>query len=528
MRDYVEALLANDFAAAAENQERMQATQDQAVDGQSARKWGTITGVLSLFIFATITPWGQSAMQKLKSMGKLPVGLAELHQKALAKVKLAKYHGQERVRAMITQALLKKARGEKVKSLVILGEPGTGKSALVIQIFYEFSRKYPEEAKKLGLLKGDITEINKELGIVGADSRVADAFWKTVFRKGMVTFIDEIHRLQGLGSHSGSPIAQFNEGAKEGLEQRLGFVIGASTPDEWARFQEDDKAFAQRFDVVYMDSITVDQRLDMLRDQAREIRKEKNRIFSDAALRFIMDNYVTLEPDKHPNRGSKDVLLSIDMQLDAEGYTKKEVGLDDIEAAFAKIVEARQKAKFESLVGKIKAALQKVRDDTGIQPDQIGFSSTADYENLSKKEGEEWYQAFSRLNTLLTLLNAMPTLMSENTPEEVIALVRAAVEQAKRSATPSSSRRSGPASSGAPASPPPEPFDETQLGIRSQELYSMIDYLPSPRDPSLETLLENLRTIYAKKDGESEADRIARLNPIEGAIHTVLYRNKKY
>jgi ATP-dependent Clp protease ATP-binding subunit ClpB len=187
---------------------------------------------------------------------------------------------------------------------VLIGEPGTGKTAIVEGIAHR-------------ILSGDIPESLKSKQIFALDmgALIAGAKYKGEFEerlKGVVKevigsegevilFIDEIHTLVGAGKSEGAMDAA--NILKPALARGELRAIGATTLDEYQKYFEKDKALERRFQKVLIDEPDVLSAISILRGlKERYEMHHKVRIKDDAIIasvelshRYITDRFL---PDK--------------------------------------------------------------------------------------------------------------------------------------------------------------------------------------------------------------------------------------
>ena len=137
---------------------------------------------------------------------------------------------------------------------VLIGEPGTGKTAIV-------------EGLAQRILRGDVPENlkNKQLFSLDMGALVAGAKYKGEFEErlksvinevtksdgNIILFIDEIHTLVGAGKGEGAMDAA--NILKPALARGELRSIGATTLDEYQKYFEKDKALERRFQTVMVD-----------------------------------------------------------------------------------------------------------------------------------------------------------------------------------------------------------------------------------------------------------------------------------
>ena len=187
---------------------------------------------------------------------------------------------------------------------ILLGEPGTGKTAIV-------------EGLANRIMKGDVPENlkNKRLFSLDMGALVAGAKYKGEFEERLksvvkeversqgeiILFIDEIHTLVGAGGGEGAMDAA--NILKPALSRGELRSIGATTLDEYQKYFEKDKALERRFQVVMVDEPSVEDSVSILRGiKERYENHHKVRIQDDACIAAVKlsERYISYRflPDK--------------------------------------------------------------------------------------------------------------------------------------------------------------------------------------------------------------------------------------
>ena len=187
---------------------------------------------------------------------------------------------------------------------ILIGEPGTGKTAIV-------------EGLAERIVRGDVPENlkNKQLFSLDMGALVAGAKYKGEFEerlKAVITevtgaggdiilFIDEIHTLVGAGGGEGAMDAA--NILKPALARGELRAIGATTLNEYQKYFEKDKALERRFQTVMVDEPSEVDAISILRGlKERYENHHKVRIQDDACIaavklseRYISNRFL---PDK--------------------------------------------------------------------------------------------------------------------------------------------------------------------------------------------------------------------------------------
>ena len=187
---------------------------------------------------------------------------------------------------------------------ILIGEPGTGKTAIVEGLAHR-------------ILRGDVPENlrQKQLYSLDMGALIAGAKYQGEFEERLkkvinavtesngeiILFIDEIHTLVGAGQTSGAMDAA--NILKPALARGELRSIGATTLDEYQKYFEKDKALERRFQTVMVDEPDVLSSISILRGlKERYETHHKVRIMDDAIIaavelsnRYITDRFL---PDK--------------------------------------------------------------------------------------------------------------------------------------------------------------------------------------------------------------------------------------
>ena len=187
---------------------------------------------------------------------------------------------------------------------ILIGEPGTGKTAIVEGLAHR-------------ILRGDVPENlrQKQLFSLDMGALIAGAKYKGEFEERLksvinevtksdghiILFIDEIHTLVGAGKSEGAMDAA--NILKPALARGELRAIGATTLDEYQKYFEKDKALERRFQSVLVDEPDTLSSISILRGlKERYENHHRVRIQDDAIIaavelsnRYITDRFL---PDK--------------------------------------------------------------------------------------------------------------------------------------------------------------------------------------------------------------------------------------
>ena len=238
----------------------------------------------------------QSSEDTYQSLEKYAVNLNE----AARSGKLDPVIGRDEEIRRVLQILSRRTKNNPI----LIGEPGTGKTAIVEGLAHR-------------ILRGDVPENlkNKQVYSLDMGALVAGAKYKGEFEErlkavinevkksegNIILFIDEIHTLVGAGKGEGAMDAA--NILKPALARGELRSIGATTLDEYQKYFEKDKALERRFQTVMVDEPDEMSAISILRGlKERYENHHKVRIQDDACIaavklseRYISDRFL---PDK--------------------------------------------------------------------------------------------------------------------------------------------------------------------------------------------------------------------------------------
>lgn len=153
--------------------------------------------------------------------------------------------------------------GRRTKPNVLLvGEPGVGKSALVEGFAQQIVlKKVPTHLQQVVLFELDLGTLVAGASYKGeVEDRIKSVLGEIKQYNRAILFIDEMHVLLDPKGSAGSGIAQL---LKPELARGEITVIGATTNDEYRQYIEADEAFNRRFDVLRVEepSVVVAERM---------------------------------------------------------------------------------------------------------------------------------------------------------------------------------------------------------------------------------------------------------------------------
>ena len=239
---------------------------------------------------------GQEAEQQYHALSKYAINLNERARQG----KLDPVIGRDDEIRRVLQILSRRTKNNPI----LIGEPGTGKTAIVEGLAQRIVRgDVPENLKMKQVYWLDMGALIAGAKYQGEFEERLKAVINEITQAGgeIILFIDEIHTLVGAGKSSGAMDAA--NILKPALARGELRSIGATTLDEYQKYFEKDKALERRFQIVMVDEPDEQSAIAILRGLKEKYENHhKVRIKDDAIIaavqlsqRYISDRFL---PDK--------------------------------------------------------------------------------------------------------------------------------------------------------------------------------------------------------------------------------------
>jgi len=181
---------------------------------------------------------------------------------------------------------------ERSNSVMIIGEPGVGKTAVVEGL----ARRIELEPKRVPKRLRDKQIVNLQMNSVVAgtifrgmfEDRIEKIIKEIKEKKNIIFFIDEAHTLIGAGSAMGVPSDAANI-FKSTLSRGEVQIIGATTLSEYKEFIAEDEALARRFRLVHIQEPTVEQTRKILYGIKPRLERSYSVKVTDGAIETALD-----------------------------------------------------------------------------------------------------------------------------------------------------------------------------------------------------------------------------------------------
>src|SRR5436190_7018040 len=181
---------------------------------------------------------------------------------------------------------------ERANSVLLLGEPGVGKTAIAEGLARRI--EFAPDTVPVRLRDCQIVNLQMNTMVAGTmlrgmfEDRIQNVIREIKERPNLILFIDEVHTMIGAGSALGAPSHAANV-FKSVLARGEVRIIGATTLSEYKEFIQEDEALARRFRTVQIDEPTIEQTRTILYNLRPRLERNYSVRIKDEAIEMALE-----------------------------------------------------------------------------------------------------------------------------------------------------------------------------------------------------------------------------------------------
>jgi ATP-dependent Clp protease ATP-binding subunit ClpA len=181
---------------------------------------------------------------------------------------------------------------ERANSVLLLGEPGVGKTAIAEGL----ARRIEFEPERVPVRLRDCQIVNLQMNTMVAgtmlrgmfEDRIQNVIREIKERPNLILFIDEVHTMIGAGSALGAPSDAANV-FKSVLARGEVRIVGATTLNEYKEFIQEDEALARRFRPVHVAEPSIDETRTILYNLRPRLERNYSVRIKDDAIETALE-----------------------------------------------------------------------------------------------------------------------------------------------------------------------------------------------------------------------------------------------
>ena len=274
--------------------------------------------------------------------------------------------------AEIRQVLEILCHRERANSVMLVGEPGVGKTAIVEGL----ARAFEFEAETIPIRLRDCQIASLHLNSVVAGTHLRGMFEdriESIIRElkdhpNLIVFVDEAHTMIGAGSALGAP-SDAADMFKSVLARGEVRMIAATTSSEYKQHVQEDEALARRFRTVNVPEPTLDETRRILFSLRPRLERNYSVRVLDEALHVALE--MSPRYMRHLHRPDKVIGWLDTAAVRAEVGRRSEVTKDDVVSVIADAAQIPKDMVFRDVTDRFRGVEERLRQRVVGQRDAI-------------------------------------------------------------------------------------------------------------------------------------------------------------
>jgi ATP-dependent Clp protease ATP-binding subunit ClpA len=252
---------------------------------------------------------------------------------------------------------------ERANSVMLVGEPGVGKTAIVEGL----ARQIEFEPDTVPVRLRDCQVVNLQMNTMVAgtmlrgmfEDRIQNVIRELKERPNLILFVDEAHTMVGAGSALGAPSDAANV-FKSVLARGEIHMIAATTSSEYKEYIQEDEALARRFRCVNVQEPTIEETRRILYN----LRPRLERNYSVRLLDEAIDTALEMSPRymRHLHLPDKVIGWLDTAAVRAEIDRRWDVRREDVISVISHVAQIPEDMVFRDVADRFRGIEQKLQE----------------------------------------------------------------------------------------------------------------------------------------------------------------------
>jgi ATP-dependent Clp protease ATP-binding subunit ClpA len=250
---------------------------------------------------------------------------------------------------------------ERANSVMLVGEPGVGKTAIAEGLARRI--EFEPETVPVRLRDCQVVSLQMNTMVAGTmlrgmfEDRIQNVIRELKERPNLILFVDEAHTMVGAGSALGAPADAANV-FKSVLARGEIRMIAATTSSEYKQYIQEDEALSRRFRSVQINEPTIEETRTILYNLKPRLERNYSVRIRDEAIETVLE--MSPRYMRHLHLPDKVIGWLDTAAVRAEIDRRWEVGRDDVVAVISHAAQIPEDMVFREVTSRFKDIEEKL------------------------------------------------------------------------------------------------------------------------------------------------------------------------
>ena len=215
-----------------------------------------------------------------------------------------------------------------VHNILLIGEPGAGKTAIIESLaswIVRLEDEVPPQMYHKDVLECTVSDLISGSGVVGELEKRIKNLMNAVIESGAILVFDNIHQAIGAGATKGDEWGTIANGLIPYLSRNEATVIGTTTPQCYEVMKASNPSFCNRFKPLYVEPTSISETREILSGIKRHYEKKHCVDIPDETLDEIIDLSDKLLPGRVFPGKAFEILTDVILAHKKRAITEKQL-----------------------------------------------------------------------------------------------------------------------------------------------------------------------------------------------------------